>query len=136
MTKRVSDDVFARIASALDQIASDPTARRTKREIEQRSGLSHDTVARAFRQDTETPTHWHISDRLNGLLNTTQAASRRSPQQAAEADLRNTIRDRNREIERLNSLVDGYANLLLAHHLEQTLTETNTVIPLRPKPRD
>ena len=50
-SKKVSDHVFERVSLALDRLAADPTLRRTKRELERLSGLSHDAVARAFRQE-------------------------------------------------------------------------------------
>ena len=77
--KRVSDEVMTRVSTAIDALAADQNAPRTKRQIELLSGLGHDAVARAFRQDAAEPDNqYRLNARLNELI-APLGTGRRSP---------------------------------------------------------
>jgi hypothetical protein len=114
--RRTSDDVMQRIASALTAMAADPQAPRTKREIERRTGLSHDAVARAFRQDATGSSPWNLTARLTSLGE--RPARRSDPQARQIRDLQAKIKDKNKQITQLQQALDRYATTVLALHLE------------------
>jgi hypothetical protein len=114
--KRVTDEVMQRISAALDRMTNDHTARRTKRELERITGLSHDAVARAFRRDVEENSRWNLTGRLAAL--TDPQAGHRSPQEQHVHELRQTLIKKNAQITELEASLDRYAMAVLAHHLE------------------
>ncbi len=114
--RRTSDDVMQRISAALDTMTHDPQAPRTKREIERRTGLSHDAVARAFRQDTAESSPWNLTARLTGLGE--RPARRSDPQARQIRELETKIKDKNKQITQLQATLDRYAMTVLAMHLE------------------
>ena len=114
--KNVTDDVFERIISAMRRIETDPELRRTKRQIEQISGLSHDAVARAFRQDADNDGKpWGINERYERLAG--QHTPTRSPQEQEVHDLKQEIAAKTSTIRELNTTLDAYATALLAYTL-------------------
>src|ERR1700680_2749830 len=128
--KRVGDGVFQRIAIALDTMADDPNAPRTKREVERRTGLSHDAVARAFRQDAAQSSRWNLTDRYNELG---ERPTRRSdPESRGIKDLEAKIKAKNKRIFELEAALDRHAMAVLALHLElQQLPDPDcNVVPL------
>lgn len=115
-TRTVSDDVMERISAALEAMAADPHAPRTKREIERRTGLSHDAVARAFRQDAASSSPWNLTTRLARLGE--RPARRSDPQARQVRDLQAKIRDKNKQITQMEAALDRHAMTVLALHLE------------------
>lgn len=96
--KQVSALVLEKITLALQQMRADPTMPRTKRHIEKLTCLSHDTVARAFRQDAEQPNrHYPLNAQFQALLSESEepadsaSSSRESAGQVRE--LRAKVRD-------------------------------------------
>lgn len=114
--KRVTDEVMQRISDALDRMSTDNTARRTKRELERITGLSHDAVARAFRRDVDENSRWNLTGRLASLSD--PQAGHRSPQEQHIHQLRQTLREKNTQIAQLQTSLDRYAMAVLAQHLE------------------
>ena len=114
--KRVGDDVLQRIAIALDTMAGDPDTPRTKREVERRSGLSHDAVARAFRQDAEHASRWELTRRFNALGE--RPPRRRDPHTQDIRELEEKVRAKNKRISELEAALDQHAMAVLALHLE------------------
>ena len=114
--KRVGDDVLQRIAIALDTMADDPNAPKTKREVERRTGLSHDAVARAFRLDAEQASRWNLTTRFNALGE--RPARRTDPQTQGIKDLEDKLKAKNRRISELEAALDRHAMAVLALHLE------------------
>jgi hypothetical protein len=113
--KRVSETVMARVSAAVDSIAADHTAPRTKRQIEQISSLGHDAVARAFRQDADDQGVPHrLNERLNELMGTT---GRRSPAEEERRQHKQEVLELNQEVRDLNRQLDRYAMCLLAQLL-------------------
>jgi hypothetical protein len=113
--KRVTDEVFERIGEAITLIAADTAAPRTKREIERLSGLAHDTVARAFKQDQLEETPWKITARF---LATGDASTHgRSPEQQRLHDAQQVIEELKHKNRDLESALNSYAATLLAYHL-------------------
>jgi hypothetical protein len=119
MPKPVSDEVFQRIALALDTIARDEAARPTKREVERLTSLSHDTVARAFRIDAESPTTWRITERLQQLTTRSGGPStRRSQLEQRLTEVGDQLDQSKAETRELRRVTENLANILLAQHLE------------------
>ncbi|MGH9077938.1 MAG: hypothetical protein ACRDY0_10885 [Acidimicrobiales bacterium] len=122
----VTDDTIGRIRAALDMMIVDPSARRTKREVERLSGLSHDTVARAFRQDRQG--RHGIVARYETL--TGADLDRRSDHRRELDERDQKIRHQERRIRELHATVDRYATTIFvlrrqleaASHPEVTLT--------------
>lgn len=114
--KRVTDEVMQRISDALDRMSNDSGARRTKRELERITGLSHDAVARAFRHDVDDNSTWNLTARLAAL--TDPQAGHRSPQEQHMHELRPKLQEKNTQIAELEATLDRYAMAVLAHHLE------------------
>jgi len=120
--KRVTDEVMQRISDALDRVSDDSTARRTKRELERITGLSHDAVARAFRRDVDDNSHWNLTARLASLSD--PQAGHRSPQEQHIHELGQKLSQKNAQIAELEASLDRYAVAVLAHHLELNLEPT------------
>lgn len=116
--KRVTDEVMQRISDALDRMTNDHTARRTKRELERITGLSHDAVARAFRRDVDENSRWNLTGRLAALAD--PQASRRSPQEQHMHELNQKLQQKSSQIADLETRLDCFAMAVLAHHLELT----------------
>lgn len=117
--KTVSDDVLERVSDALNALEVDPALRRTKREIERITGLSHATVARAFAQDAQAAAtggvaRWRLTERFARL---TSETGRRSQQGAEESGHVQTIKEKNARIAELEAERDGYAQALYAYWL-------------------
>jgi hypothetical protein len=112
--KRVSDDVLTRIAEAIQDIGADPTAPRTKREIERRTGLSHDAVARAFRQENEEDSRFKIPAAFRELVG---ESGRLSPARKEQLDDSQKAADLRQRLTESQTLLDRYAMALYAFHL-------------------
>lgn len=110
--KRVSDEVFEKITSAIKRIETDPSLRPTKRQIEHLTGLSHDAVARAFRQDANNDGKpWGITEQLNRLSGGERG---RSPHEEQVDALRKELVEKNATIRELQDTLDAYATALYA----------------------
>lgn len=134
-SKKVSDHVFERVSLALDRLAADPTLRRTKRELERLSGLSHDAVARAFRQDAaERDSKWQITRRYQQLLDAEHG--KRSPHEVAVREAEQRLREKQQHINELEVQLDRYAMALYAYWLdagtnaEGPAAESESVVPI------
>lgn len=124
-SKTVSEDVYRRILLAMSVIEQDTSLKRTKREIERLSGLSHDAVARAFRKDKQDEGRpWGLNDRYSTL--TAGGASRRSVRDDEVRQLENEIAEKRRENRELRDTVDLYATALYAHYLQAQQQDTST----------
>lgn len=136
MRKRVSDDVMSRVSNAIDAISVDPEAPRTKRQIEVLSGLGHDAVARAFRQDaTESDNPYRLTERFSQLIAPFQAG-RRSPAAQEKYQDKQKIAELKQQVGELNRQLDRYAMSLFAVHLEeQPNVETDSVVSFRSQRR-
>lgn len=129
--KLVTSEVFQRIADALDSVADDDSAKRTKREIENRSGLSHDAVHRAFMQDSENETEWQISTRFAALREGRD--TRVSPSRGRQADAEEALVKVKGELAAEKQQTDRFMMALFALHLESTEehgSQTGDVIPI------
>lgn len=126
----VTHDTIERIRAALDMMAVDPSARRTKREVERLSGLSHDTVARAFHQDSQG--RHGILGRYETL--TGAKGDRRSDNQRALDERDQQIRHQERRIRELHATVDRYATTIfvLRRQLEAVSAPGTTLAPFAP----
>lgn len=109
----VSTDVLARVSAAIDQMTSKPDLPRTKRTIERLAGLSHDVVARAFRQDAELGTDQRLNERFTDL---TQAHGRQSPHQVELRAAEQRLAERGTRIADLEHDVAAMAQVILAQH--------------------
>jgi hypothetical protein len=139
--KRTSNATFQRIVDALEELKADDDAPRTKREIERRSGLAHDAVARAFRQDADEDNEFGINkkfDELTAELTVARVSPDRDKQIAVErqnAELRDQVRH-------LNDRLDQHAMALFAYHLQETHAARSEgdapthVVPIRVRRRD
>ncbi len=94
----VSDDVFARISAAIDEMSGSATLKRTKREIEQLAALSHATVARAFAQDLLVPSKHAINERFNALLSETGGLSVAAVKERDKDKELKAAKDRNKQL--------------------------------------
>ena len=126
----VTDDTVGRIKAALDKMAADPSTKQTKREVERLSGLSHDTVARAFRQDHQG--RHGILARYEALTGTN--LDRRSDHQRDLDERDQRIRHQERRISELHATVDRYAStiFLLRRQLEAAADPNGTLISFAP----
>lgn len=140
--KRTSNSTYERILAAITEMAQDDDAPRTKREIERRSGLGHDPVARAFRQDAQEDNQFHINkafDALSDDLSTTTRVSPERDKQLATQRQNLELRD---QIRHLNNQLDRHAMALFAFHLRDihpARTDKNTqrdIVPIRGRQRD
>jgi hypothetical protein len=129
--KQVSDDSMAKVRTAIQTLAEDPSGPRTKRELQRRTGLSHDLIARAFRQDAEDPGRWQLSE-LFGTL-TEGPSRRRTPDQAKAHQLKEQLNKRNLENALLRQQLDGAASVIVALQLQLGSLGDDSVIPLRPR---
>ena len=103
--KQVSDQVFQRIVIALNVMRHDNSRPRTKREIERIAGLGHDTVARAFRQDTNEHNAYRITEQFDSLtapLNNKQ----RSPAQDQQIRDRQKIAENKKDVRQSRNKLD------------------------------
>lgn len=127
----VTDETIVRIMAALDKMAADPSAKRTKREVERLAGLSHDTVARAFRQDHRG--RLGLLARYEELRGNN--GDRRSEHQRALNERDQKIRHQERRIRELHATVDRYAAtiFLLRRQLEGALDPGSTLTPFAPR---
>lgn len=114
--KRVSDEVFRRIAEALEAIAADDKLPRTKRQVEQLADLGHDTVARAFRQDAEEDGAHGIARRFAELVEPL-GGGRRSPARLKEVEDKQKVTELNQAVAELNKQLDRYAMTSYAYFL-------------------
>lgn len=107
----VSVEVFERIVDAIQEISDSETLKRTKRQIENLSGLSHATVARAFAQDLREPNDYAITERfaaLQSVLGTRSVAEDAERTKDEELEARRT-RIKQLEDERAQHLQMIYA---------------------------
>lgn len=130
--KRVSDEVMTRVSTAIDALAADQNAPRTKRQIELLSGLGHDAVARAFRQDAAEPDNqYRLNARLNELI-APLGTGRRSPVAEEQHQDKQKIAELKQQVRELNEHLDRYAMTLFAHHLaDNPAAETSDVVSIR-----
>jgi hypothetical protein len=130
--KRVSDEVMARVSAAIDALAADASAPRTKRQVEHLSGLSHDAVARAFRQDaTEADNPYRLNEKMDQLL-APSGSGRRSPLAEEQHQDKQKIAELKQHVSDLNRQLDRYAMTLFAYHLAENATAaTGDVVPIR-----
>lgn len=129
--KRVTSEVFVRIAQALDEMSHDDNAKRTKREVERRSNLSHDAVDRAFKQDMKDETQWGINHKFTALKE--GRATRVSPERCREIENERALADLREALMLERRLNERYMMALFAMHLDATDLEdgrANTVIPM------
>lgn len=133
--KQVTDEVMTRVAHALDALASDDAAPRTKRQLEMLSGLSHDAVARAFRQDAnEVDSRFRLNEKMNRLTEPLSSA-RRSPVAEEQYQDKQKIAELKHQVRELNHQLDRYAMSLFAHHIANTAaspaaTSSSDVVPI------
>jgi len=106
---------MAKIVAAITEIGDDDQAPRTKREIERRSGLAHDTVARAFRQDADEDNTWQITAALNAL--TGSATMQPAPAVQRRRDAEQKVADLRQRLSETEHMLDRYAMALYAYHL-------------------
>lgn len=130
--KRVSDEVMGRVSNAIDSLAADQNAPRTKRQVELLSGLSHDAVARAFRQDAAEPDNqYRLSEKLDQLI-APLGTGRRSPVAEEKHQDKQKIAELKQQVGELNRQLDRYAMTLFAHHLAgNPAAETSDVVSIR-----
>ncbi|TCC35877.1 hypothetical protein [Kribbella speibonae] len=114
--KQVSDDSMARIRAAIQTLNDEPTTPRTKRELQRRTGLSHDLVARAFRQDDEYPERWQLRRLFDALSD--GPSRRRTPEQAKTDKLQALLEHRNAENAAMRQQLDGAASVIVALELQ------------------
>lgn len=129
--KRVGDAVMERIVAAIREIAADESAPRTKREIERRTGLSHDAVARAFRQDSEEENRWQISKEMVKL--TDGGANRRSPQQNEKVEVAQQLADSKQRLSEAQAQNERYAVALYAFQIQRTaatVPDSSKAVPI------
>jgi hypothetical protein len=116
--KPVSEEVMIRVSEAINRLEADQNAPRTKRQLEVISGLGHDAVARAFRQDASQSAGSHqLTARWAEL--TDRPGGYRSPAAHAEHQARQHIAELQQTVRELNTQLDRYAMALFAGHLEQ-----------------
>lgn len=130
--KRVSEDVMTRVSDAIHTLSSDDGAPRTKRQIELLSGLGHDAVARAFRQDATEPDNPHrLNEKFNHLTGSV-GGGRRSPAAEEKFQDRQKIAELKQQNSELNRQLDRYAMTLFAYYLEDNPgTETDVAVSIR-----
>ncbi|MEO5877856.1 MAG: hypothetical protein ABIS86_05100 [Streptosporangiaceae bacterium] len=111
-------------------MAADAAAPRTKTEVERRSGLSHDAVARAFRQNGTQENRWRLALRFAELTN--RPARYIDPEQAKLKDLGKKLADKTKQTTALKATLDQYAMAVLAQALElsQLPDPDSTVVPI------
>lgn len=127
--KQVSDESMTRVRAAIQTLGDNPGAPRTKRELQRRTGLSHDLIARAFRQDAEAPELWQLSQLFGAL--TAGPSRRRTPEQVRTDKLKEQLAKRNAENALLRQQLDGAASVIVALELQLGSLEDDTVVPLR-----
>lgn len=128
---RVTDAVMQRVSDAIATLEADNNRRRTKRAIEEISGLSHDAVARAFRQDSDDGSRWNLSEHFAEL--TSAGTTRLAPFEQEVDQLRQQLAERDAEIRRLNAQIQTFAQIAYAQRLAiEALQDPHTaeVIPL------
>jgi hypothetical protein len=129
--KRVSDDVMTRVSIAIDTLAADNEAPRTKRQIENLSGLGHDAVARAFRQDAAEPdTSYRLNEKFNQLI-APLGTGRRSPAAEERFLEKQTIAELKQQVRELNRQLDRYAMTLFALYLAENPATEAGAVPIR-----
>lgn len=129
--KQVTPDVFRRIAEAIEAMAIDDKAKRTKREIERRSGLSHDAVDRAFKQDMNAETEWYINRRFAELREGRD--TRLSPARRRQVEAEQALADAKEQLMAEKRQNDRYMMALFVMHLDATEQDRNQqgdVIPM------
>jgi hypothetical protein len=133
MTSRPTDATFAAIVSAITAIEADPHSPRTKAHLMRLTGLAHPTVHRAFRWDTEHGTPFKINERWDALRG--DSATRRSPAQAAHADLNAKLKEARQEITELRGHLEA-ARLVAAAAWLRTQTGADPPTPIGGRRRD
>jgi hypothetical protein len=113
---RVTDGVMQRVADAIGIISNDPETALTKREIERVSGLSHDAVARAFRQDRTDPSAFVLNARFEETVE--KRRGRRTEANQLAHDAREDLRAARIRISQLEVEVASYAQVILAQQIE------------------
>lgn len=113
---RVTDDVMRRVADAITVISHNPETPRTKRAIEAASGLSHDAVARAFRQDRAEGSPFELNTRFERLV--AEHGSRRAPTKQREHEAKDALREAKQRISELEDALSAHAQVIVAQQLE------------------
>lgn len=119
---------MARIRTAIRTLDDDPSVPRTKRELQRRTGLSHDLVARAFRQDDEDPDRWQLRQHFEAL--SAGPVRRRTPEQATVDKLKGQLETRNAENALLRQQLNGAASMIVALELQLGAFGDDTVVPI------
>lgn len=131
---RVTDDVMQRVAAAIETISQDPATACTKRSIEHVSGLSHDAVARAFRQDRTEGSIHDLTSRFQQVVE--HRRGRRTEADQRAHDNREELRAAKDRISELEAELASYAQVILAQKLELDALRnpdgTVIVMPKRP----
>lgn len=107
---------MAAIANAITALGATTELKRTKRSIEAITGLSHDAVARAFRQDKDDPSVWHLNERFEALRNA--ETDQRSKLERERDDLRAELGNAKARIAELEDSVRSHAQVIFALQLE------------------
>jgi hypothetical protein len=132
--KPVGADVLLRVSAALDEMEDRPTTRPTKREVERISGLSHDAVARAFRQDMVATTPFRLTHRLQKLREDTAQPKGVSNADSDDSDDAAEATELRKQMRELNHVNEMFAIALFAHYLEEydpkSTIDMSNVIPI------
>ncbi len=124
----VSDDVLRRIADAISEIASNDELRRTKKQIEKITQLSHPTVARAFAQDLREETPFAINARFAELNPVNKGLS---PKQQVERREKQDLDAARERILELETERDAHLQALYAYFVATSIDEPDpTVVPI------
>lgn len=131
--KQVSAPVLEKITLALQQMRADPTMPRTKRQIERLTCLSHDTVARAFRQDAQQPNrHYPLNVQFQALLD---AEGKTSGVAASDRDAAGQVRELRAKVRDLEVALLQVATQQLTQDA-QVPPDANGAGPLRVVPTE
>ena len=127
--KRVSDTVMQQVADALVAIENDPDAPRTKRQVEEITGRSHDAVARAFAQDKTENSPYRLNERFARLTaNLTRGDSLNEAAVRADRQTIAELRQKNRDLE---NQLDRFATALFARSLDEQETRPELEVVTR-----
>jgi hypothetical protein len=119
-----------RVAEGIAAIARNPDLPRTKRAIEVASGLSHDAVARAFRQDRDEGSEFSLNSLFEQLV--AEQGSRRSPSRQREHDADKRLLEAKLRMQHLEAALHAHAQVIMTQQLElEAMRESRPrVVPL------
>jgi hypothetical protein len=95
MSPKPSDHTFALLFTAMQEIAADASAPRTKAYLGRVAKLAHPTVHRAFAWDSKNETEFRLNEMWNAL---TAGSERRSPDKIGRDDLEAQLKQARTEI--------------------------------------